>query len=91
MASMGYGKDYKYPHHFPGHFVREQYLPDEIKDRVFYRPSEMGEEKKVKSRLDRWQSGPIDEPGPDKDKANKDSRPSEKYLKKKPAKKRGKK
>ena len=30
MKDMGYGKSYKYPHDFPGHFVEQQYLPDKI-------------------------------------------------------------
>ena len=27
---------YKYPHDYPGHWVKQQYLPDELKDRVYY-------------------------------------------------------
>lgn len=53
MASLDYGKDYKYPHRFPGHYVPEQYLPDEIKDRIFYEPSESGQEKQIRARLAR--------------------------------------
>ncbi|MCL1823270.1 MAG: replication-associated recombination protein A [Oscillospiraceae bacterium] len=30
------GQNYKYPHNFPNHYVEQQYLPDEIKDRVYY-------------------------------------------------------
>lgn len=30
-------KGYKYPHDFPGHYVKQQYLPDDIKDRIYYR------------------------------------------------------
>jgi len=56
MKELGYGDQYKYPHDFPGHFVTEQYLPDEIKDLVFYQPAGQGEEKKIKSRLDRWRN-----------------------------------
>ena len=51
MKKMGYGKGYKYPHDFNGHFVNEQYLPDEIKNTVFYRPGEEGSEKAIKDRL----------------------------------------
>ena len=29
-------KGYKYPHDYPGHWVEQQYLPDPIKDRVYY-------------------------------------------------------
>ncbi|MEJ2048871.1 MAG: replication-associated recombination protein A, partial [Calditrichota bacterium] len=35
LADLGYGKDYHYAHDFPGHFIREKYLPDEIKDHIF--------------------------------------------------------
>jgi len=30
-------KGYKYPHDYPGHYVRQQYLPDDIKDKVYYK------------------------------------------------------
>lgn len=46
------GKGYLYPHDFPGHWVRQQYLPDEYKDRVYYVPSDQGHEAKVKKRKD---------------------------------------
>ena len=38
---------YKYAHDYPRHYVEQQYLPDEMKDRVFYRPSMQGYEQKV--------------------------------------------
>lgn len=40
---------YKYPHDYGG-WVKQQYLPDEIKDRVFYEPTENGFEKVIKER-----------------------------------------
>ena len=43
---------YLYPHDFPGHFVKQQYLPDEIKDARFYHPTENGYEKTVREHLD---------------------------------------
>jgi putative ATPase len=51
MKRLGYARDYKYPHEFEGHFVDEQYLPDEIRDRVFYEPSAEGSEKAIGERL----------------------------------------
>lgn len=42
---------YLYPHDYPDHFVKQQYLPDEIKDRQFYHPSDNGYEEQVKERL----------------------------------------
>lgn len=41
-------KDYKYPHDFTGGWVDQQYLPEKLKDRVYYTPSEYGFEKKVR-------------------------------------------
>lgn len=51
MKQLGYAKGYKYPHDYPGHFVDEEYLPKEIKDLIFYEPSEEGNEKNIKERL----------------------------------------
>lgn len=50
---MGHGKGYKYPHDYPGNFVLQHYLPEEIRGRIYYRPSENGEEKGIKERLER--------------------------------------
>ena len=33
---LGHGTEYKFPHTYPNHYVRQQYLPDRIKDRVYY-------------------------------------------------------
>ena len=46
------GKGYLYPHDFPDHWVAQQYLPDEYRDRVYYVPSDQGHEAKVKKRKD---------------------------------------
>lgn len=43
---------YLYPHDYPGNFVKQQYLPDEIKDVHFYHPTENGYEKTVHDRLE---------------------------------------
>lgn len=47
-ARLGRGKGYRYPHDFPGHFVDQDYLPHK---RTYYRPTEQGEEKRIKERL----------------------------------------
>lgn len=39
MRDMQYAKGYKYPHDYPGHWVEQQYLPDELKGKRFYDPS----------------------------------------------------
>ena len=52
-ANLGHGVGYKYAHDYPEHYVKQQYLPDEIRDAVFYEPTEIGHEKNIKERLDR--------------------------------------
>jgi putative ATPase len=56
MKRLGYGRAYKYPHQYPGHFVEEQYLPDGIQGKRFYRPGDQGYEKTVADRLKAWWS-----------------------------------
>lgn len=51
MKEIGYGKDYKYAHDFDNHFVEENYLPDGLKNKQFYYPTENGQEKKLKEWL----------------------------------------
>ncbi len=51
MKEIGYGNNYKYAHEFENHFVEENYLPDEIKNKQFYFPTENGQEKKLKDWL----------------------------------------
>lgn len=52
MKREGYAKDYKYPHDFPGHFFNAPYLPSQIKDRIYYIPTDQGREKALKERLE---------------------------------------
>lgn len=40
MEELGYGSGYKYPHDYAGHYVEQQYLPDALKDTVFFTPAE---------------------------------------------------
>ena len=54
MKNLGYGKDYKYPHDFPDHFVDETYLPENLKNRKYYQPTDFGFEKEIKKRLEWW-------------------------------------
>lgn len=51
---LGHGAGYKYPHDFPGHYVPQQYLPDNVKDRRFYEPSGEGYEAALRERLQRF-------------------------------------
>lgn len=52
MEELGYGKDYKYSHNFPGHFIEQQFLPEQLKDKIYYKPTELGREKILKERLE---------------------------------------
>ena len=52
-AKLGHGTGYKYAHDYPEHYVKQQYLPEEIKNAKFYEPTEMGFEKQIKDRLER--------------------------------------
>ena len=54
MKDLGYGKDYKYPHDYPDHFVEEEYLPENLKGRIYYHPSDQGFEREIKKRLESW-------------------------------------
>lgn len=49
---LGHGIGYKYAHDYPNHYVQQQYLPDEIKDAVFYEMGELGYEKKMKEHME---------------------------------------
>lgn len=54
MKELNYGKDYKYAHDFPGNFVEQQYMPEELKDTVLYRPQNNAQELKILERLKNW-------------------------------------
>ena len=54
MKNLGYGKNYKYPHNFKNAHVKKNYLPDQLKDNIFYFPTTKGYEKIIKERLDKW-------------------------------------
>ena len=52
-AKLGHGIGYKYAHDYPNHYVKQQYLPDEIKDAVFYEASDNGCEQTIKAHMKR--------------------------------------
>jgi len=51
MKKEGYGKNYKYPHDFNQHFVKDNYFPDNFEEKVYYQPAELGREKQIKEKL----------------------------------------
>ena len=50
---LGRGLTYKYPHDYPGNYVEQQYLPNELVGKVFYSPSDNGYEKTIKRMMER--------------------------------------
>jgi putative ATPase len=57
MKEWGYGSGYKYAHSFEGAQVEQQHLPDQIKERKYYEPTDRGIESKIKEKLDRRRGG----------------------------------
>ena len=51
MKQLGYGKDYKYAHAYEGHFVKQQFLPDEVKECRIWHPQDNAQEVKIKERM----------------------------------------
>ena len=57
MKKLGYGEGYKYAHDYENNYVDdEQYLPDEIKNKRYYKPTDNGYEKIISERLKEWRS-----------------------------------
>ena len=53
MKNLGYSRGYLYPHNYPGAWVEQEYLPDKVKNREFYRPTDRGLEREIRRRMDR--------------------------------------
>jgi len=56
MKALGYGKDYKYAHDYKEACVFQEYLPDNLKGRRFFVPTDRGYEKIIRQRLEKWRS-----------------------------------
>jgi len=57
LKELGYAKEYKYAHDFEDNFIEMQFLPNKIKNKQFYFPTENGMEKSIKDRLKKiWKS-----------------------------------
>lgn len=50
MRDLGYGREYRYPHDYPGRWVKEDYFPEGLAARRFYTPSDEGREAKLWSQ-----------------------------------------
>lgn len=57
MKDMGYGRDYKYAHDYPGNFVKQQFMPDELGHRAFWQPCDNpAEQRSAQLQNQRWGS-----------------------------------
>ena len=54
MKEEGYGENYQYPHSFEEHFIKENYFPEGMEQEPFYLPTEIGREKVIKERLEKY-------------------------------------
>jgi putative ATPase len=53
---LGYGKDYRYAHDYPGNFIKQLYLPENLQSVKFYAPGDNPTENKITERLKRlWE------------------------------------
>jgi len=51
MKEIGYSQGYIYPHDYPENQVKQEYLPEKIKKKIFYHPGDKGFEKEIKKRM----------------------------------------
>ena len=56
MANLGYGRGYKYAHDHEEGFAAQSYLPENLKNRRFYHPTERGYEKTIAKRMAYWRN-----------------------------------
>lgn len=54
MKNLGYGSGYKYAHDYRNGFVAQDHFPEKLKDTLFYHPTDRGDEKLIKQRLEKW-------------------------------------
>jgi putative ATPase len=52
MKRLGYGKGYKYPHNYEDAVVEQRLMPERLKKREYYKPSDRGSESEIKKRLE---------------------------------------
>jgi putative ATPase len=79
MKDLGYHAGYQYAHSVPEAYIPQEYLPEELRGRVFYEPGPFGFEKEVAKRLQWWAdlkakvSTPASPPGDKSDGSNNES------------------
>lgn len=57
---LGHGDNYTYPHEYPGHYIKQQYLPDSLAHRRYYYPGDLGYEKRLRQWLEATKGLPED-------------------------------
>jgi putative ATPase len=70
MKELGYNKGYRYAHNSPDAYLPQEYLPDELRDAMFYTPGSMGQEKRIAERMEWWASLKSGERQRERDKKN---------------------
>ncbi len=53
MRNLGYGKGYQYSHNFPGNFIEQEFMPDEIAGTNFFEPGSHAKEQEVAANIER--------------------------------------
>ena len=56
MKRLGYARGYLYPHNYPGAWVKQEYLPEKLNNRTFYKPTRQGKEKEIRARMEKRKS-----------------------------------
>ena len=64
MKDLGFGAGYQYPHNFEGHYVAQEYLPDELRGRRYYEPTGEGREAALKERVEKMRAARAERPAP---------------------------
>jgi putative ATPase len=62
MKELEYGVGYQYPHNLPGAFVDQDYLPESLKGRIYYHPTDRGLEAEIGRRLAEWRRRKVGTP-----------------------------
>ena len=60
MKEMGYGKGYRYAHDYTGGYVPQDYLPEALSGKHFYKPTRHGYEKAIAERMEQWRRPPAE-------------------------------
>jgi putative ATPase len=56
MKDLGYGREYRYPHDEPEAIAAQDHLPERLRDRRYYEPTERGHERTIRERLAAWRA-----------------------------------